>query len=97
MTLKNLGGTGPRIPVKERKELLKGNIRSIIERSSLTRLEERKNIEESLQRISSIEIVDPEIEKIEREQREKIRKAKAALKEIEDSMEAEAEKILSDI
>lgn len=97
MTLKNLGRMGPRIPVKERKELLKGNIRSIIERSSLTRLEERKNIEESLQRISSIEIVDPEIEKIEREQREKIRKAQAALKEAEDNMEAEAERILSDI
>ena len=97
MTLKSPGKTGPKIPVKERKELLRGNIRSIIERTSLTKLEERKNIEESLRRISSIEIIDPEIERLENEQREKIRKAREALREIEEDIEEEGERILSDL
>lgn len=97
MTIKARVEMGPKIPVKERKELLKDNIRSMLERTSLTKLEERKMVEESLRRISSIEIVDPEIEKLEAERIKEAARAMETLKKIEEDIEEEGERLLTDI
>ena len=83
------------VPIGARKELLRSNIRSIMERASLDRFRERETIEKDLQRITSIDVIDPEIDRIEREQRLRIEKAKEELIEIEEEMEKEFERILS--
>jgi hypothetical protein len=85
------------IPRNARKELLKSNIRSMMEKASIDRMEERRSIEEDLKRISSIEVIDPEMEKIEREKRIEIKKARETLLEVEEDIDEEFEKILSSI
>ncbi len=85
------------IPKHARKELLKSNIRSMMQKASLDRLEERRTIEEDLKRISSLEVLDPEMERIEREKRQEMKKAKEALEEIEEDLDEEFERILSSI
>ena len=83
------------IPKHARKELLKSNIRSMMQKASLDRLEERRTIEEDLKRISSLEVLDPEMERLERERRQQMRKAKEDLLAIEEDLDEEFEKILS--
>ncbi len=83
------------VPKGARKELLRSNIRSIMERASLDRFRERKIIEEDLKRITSIDVIDPDMDRIEREQRLKIERAKEELIAIEEEMEKEFERILS--
>lgn len=89
------GGSDPqRIPAGERKRLLRSNIRSILETSSIDKLSERKAIEERLNKITSLKIVDPEIERIEIERRIEMEKARKNLLDIEKDIEEEAERIL---
>jgi len=82
------------IPKNSRKELLRTNIRTLIERTSLTRLEERKTIEENLKRITSLEIMDPEIEIYERERMDRIEEAKELLREVEETIDREMQLLI---
>ena len=82
------------IPKNSRKELLRTNIRTLIERTSLTRLEERKTIEENLKRITSLEIMDPEIEIYEGERMDRIEEAKELLREVEETIDREMQLLI---
>ncbi len=85
------------IPRSARKELLQSNIRSMMQKANIERLEERRSIEEDLRRISSLEVLDPEVERIEREKRQEKKKAKEVLEEIEEDLDIEFERMLSNL
>jgi hypothetical protein len=69
----------------------------MMQKARIDRIEERRSIEDDLRRISSLEVVDPEIERIERERRQEIKKAREALLEIEEDLDEEFERIISSI
>ena len=78
------------VPRRELNGNLGNNIRSLLTEIDIDKIDERKKLNEDLKRITSIEIQDPFVEKVEKEQL-----AHMEIKRIISEIEQEIERLIS--
>jgi hypothetical protein len=85
------------VPKGMRKELLRSNIKSVMEKTTLEIQDNRSFLDQDLEDVTSVKSVDPEFGTLEQQRMDEIRKAKEELLIIEKEMKEEFERLLSQI